>query len=520
MLRTWAQASRNVKLRCALWSSNAFGSRPSNTKSFIPSLHRQNIGRAFMTYNFNPSKHVSVRANRETRNLAFPSKVVLGQQVRTYIFLPKSFQELQLDLKLWLTDRREKRTILVKLLRDRYRDTKTRIRRRTRTIKLSPPSRNTMSIKYRRWGTRLRNMLVKRVTIKEYSRDNWFDADGYPLTSRDEAGRFVNPWSSESTSGSHPIFEFLSWRLQRLFKAPVLPSDSHVETVPVDFNIQDPNAMRFTWIAHSTCVLQLSGYTILTDPHFSQRAAPLQLPIPFNGVERQLQPACDMDDLPFIDVCLLTHDHYDHLDRNSCFALKSKIGRWIVPLGIKEWLMEKCEVQEHLIEELQWWQSTQLVDDTGRPPLSVTCAPTQHWSCRTMWDRNQRLWCSFVVDSQDKRFFFGGDTGFPEPFPLFSQIGQRLGPFDLAALPIGAYSPRFFMADSHCNPSEAVKIHQQIRATKSIAIHWATFRLAEESDDEPPLLLKAAADEAAADFSTLKLGESIEVRGSRKQNYL
>jgi L-ascorbate metabolism protein UlaG (beta-lactamase superfamily) len=182
-------------------------------------------------------------------------------------------------------------------------------------------------------------------------------------------------------------------------------------------------------------------------------------------------------------------------------------------------LMEKCEVKEHQIEELEWWQSTQVVEDKGRPPLSITCAPTQHWSCRTMWDRNQRLWCSFVVDSQDKRFFFGGDTGFPEPFPLFSQIGQRLGPFDLAALPIGAYRPRYFMADSHCNPSEAVQIHQQIRATKSIAIHWATFRLAEESDDEPPLLLKAAAEEANADFSTLKLGESIEVNGSRKQNY-
>ena len=285
-------------LRCALRSSYAFGRSISGTKSCIPSLHLQNFCRTFMSFNFNPSYQVT----RQNLNLAFPSKQVLGRQVRTYIFLPKSFRELQLDLKLWLTNRREKRTILVKLLRDRYRDTKTRIRRRTRSIKLSPPSRNTMSIKYRRWGTRLRNMLVKRVTIKEYSRDNWFDADGYPLTSRDEAGRFVNPWSSESTSGSHPIFEFLSWRLQRLFKAPVLPSDSHVETVPVDFNIQDPNAMRFTWIAHSTCLLQLSGYTVLTDPHFSQRAAPLQLPIPFNGVVRQLQPACDMDDLPFIDV--------------------------------------------------------------------------------------------------------------------------------------------------------------------------------------------------------------------------
>lgn len=437
------------------------------------------------------------------------------QQMRPYIFIPSSFKELRHDLNLWLTKRREKRTILVQLMKDGYQDTKTKFRRRTRTMNLRPLSRNAMSIKYRRWGNRLRNMFVKRVTIKEYSRDDWFDSAGYPLTSRDEAGRFVNPWSSESTSGSHPIFNFLTWRIQRMFRSQPLPEGSHIETVPVDFKPEDPDRIRFTWIGHSTCLVQLSGYTVLTDPHFSQRAAPLQLPLPFNGVVRTLRPACDMDDLPFIDVCLLTHDHYDHLDRNSCVALKNKIGRWIVPLGIKEWLIEKCDIQEDLIEELHWWQSTRLMT-RKRSPLNVTCAPTQHWSCRSMWDRNQRLWCSFVVDSQDKRIFFGGDTGFPDSFPLFSQIGQRLGPFDLAALPIGAYSPRFFMADSHCNPSEAVQIHQEIRSRKSIAIHWATFRLAEESDDEPRHLLKAAADEVGADFLTIRLGESIEVKGSRK----
>lgn len=436
--------------------------------------------------------------------------------MRTYVFLPSSYKELQHDLALWLTNRREKRTILVKLMKDSFQETKTRIRRRTRTMKLRPPSQNAMSIKYRRWGNRLHNILVKRVTLQEYSRDDWFDSDGYPLTSRDEAGRFVNPWSSESTNGSHSFFKFMSWRISRLFNTPVLESaPSDIQGVPVNLKLEDPDAIRFTWIGHSTCVLQLSGYTLLTDPHFSQRAAPLQASIPFNGVCRHVQPACDMDDLSDIDVCLLTHDHYDHLDRNSCLALKDKIGRWIVPLGIKEWLIEKCEVHEDLIEELQWWDSTQLVGD-GKPPLDITCAPTQHWASRTMWDRNQRLWCSFVVESQDKRVYFGGDTGLPESFPLFSQIGQRLGPFDLAALPIGAYSPRFFMADSHCDPSEAVQIHQQIRSKKSVAIHWSTFRLADEDDDEPRQLLEEAVEKAAADFSTLRLGESIEVKGSRK----
>jgi N-acyl-phosphatidylethanolamine-hydrolysing phospholipase D len=435
-------------------------------------------------------------------------------QIRPYIFFPSTFKELKHDLNMWLIKRRERRVIFVKLMKDRYKDTTRKIRRKTRTIRFRPPTRSAFAIKYKRWNKRLRNFFRRRITIKEYSREGWFDSDGYPLTSRDEAGRFVNPWSSESTNGNHPIFKLLSWRMQRLLNTSASSMEDYLQTVPVDFHMQNPDAIRFTWIGHSTCLFQLSGFTAITDPHFSKRASPVQIPLPI-GVARRLQPPCDIDDLPFIDVCLITHDHYDHLDISTCYVLKNKVRRWVVPLGLKDWLVEKCHVEEYKIEELMWWQSTAIQNEVGTI-LKITSAPTQHWSSRTMWDRNQRLWSSFVIEADDKRIFFGGDTGLPEIFPLFTQIGQRLGPFDLAAIPIGAYSPRYFMADSHCDPNEAVIIHKQIRSKKSVAIHWGTFPMAEDLDDEPRKLLEIAAKNHEADFTTIRLGESIEVLGSQK----
>jgi N-acyl-phosphatidylethanolamine-hydrolysing phospholipase D len=473
------------------------------------------------TNGINHSSHENYSYKNKNLN-SHHASTLLNQQNRSYIFFPATFKQAQHDLSLWLDGRRKKRTIFVKLLKDRYTNSKTHARM-TRMRKRRP-SKRAMAIKYSRWRSRLRTILkLKRVTLSEYTQDNWFDAQGYPLTSRDEAGRFVNPWSSESTNGVQTFNNFLQWRIPRLLFGTPESTPSSMECVAnVDLTPNDPDAIRLTWIGHATCLLQLNGYQVLTDPQFSHRAAPIQLALPFNGVNRHVPLPCNIDDLPeTIDVCLLTHDHYDHLDVNSCLALKDRIQKWVVPLGIKDWLIEKCNIEEDDIEELEWWQSTQVFGASvenaiDRPPLTVTCAPTQHWSSRTMWDRNQRLWCSFVVESDDKRIYFGGDTGLPASFPLFTQIGQRLGPFDLAALPIGAYSPRFFMSDSHCDPKEAVTIHEQLRSKKSVAIHWGTFRLADEGDDEPRELLEEAVAERMVDFTTLRLGESIEVKGSRK----
>jgi N-acyl-phosphatidylethanolamine-hydrolysing phospholipase D len=217
----------------------------------------------------------------------------------------------------------------------------------------------------------------------------------------------------------------------------------------------------------------------------------------------------------------------DHLDYWSICELidKSKVKFWVVPLGIKSWLMDKPGVPPEQIIELEWWEAVRLSKDSfsaspeveglvrafdkndGRisdeqhtniskkNTLMITCAPAQHWCSRTPFDRNRRLWCSYAVHAtpalsqQTHSFYFAGDTGLPPEFPLHHMIGDRLGPFDLAAIPIGAYEPTFFMRESHCNPAEAVKIHQAVRAKRSVAVHFDTFDLADEPREEPPKLL-------------------------------
>merc|ERR1712157_301747 len=171
----------------------------------------------------------------------------------------------------------------------------------------------------------------------------------------------------------------------------------------------------------------------------------------------------------------------------------------------------------------EWWQSTTLhrcgddivvgADDKSEQ-ITVTCAPAHHYSCRTPLDLNLRLWCSWALKTDTLNFYFAGDTAFPSPFPLHSQIQQKLGPFQLSAIPIGAYEPSFFMKDSHCNPHEALKIHRALKSEKSVAIHWGTFPLADEPLEEPPIILKQAIETEGKerrkdDFIVLQHGEEI-----------
>jgi N-acyl-phosphatidylethanolamine-hydrolysing phospholipase D len=325
-----------------------------------------------------------------------------------------------------------------------------------------------------------------------------------------------------------------------------------------------PNQIRLTWIGHSTCLIQYrqddrsnhnadgtlgtDDIVLLTDPIFSPRCSPIQsLPI---GVGRTVPPALSVSDLPRrIDVCLISHDHYDHLDVTSVRALRSRVQQWIVPLGIGSWLQLNCDIPVERITELEWWESVQLqkqgqaavptwravtrhsairsgsvthpalchVDEdrhsTTGNSMWVTCCPVQHWACRTLFDRNVRLWGSYAVFLPNgSKFYFGGDTALPEHFPLFDQIRDYIGGnIDLAALPIGAYEPSFYMADSHVNPSEAVRIHQALDVKQSVGIHWGTFQLSEESMEDPPVKLRAAASKANACFTTIRHGESITV---------
>jgi len=307
------------------------------------------------------------------------------------------------------------------------------------------------------------------------------------------------------------------------------------QTIP-PLPVPKESDLQLTWIGHSTCLFQVKkNFTILTDPMFSTRASPYKS---FIGVERDVPPAFSVDELikhqartnsidaldgterkqdsefGELDLCCITHDHYDHMDTESVKALKHHVQLWVVPLGIGDWLVEKCSIDRKRIVELQWWQQLRVGKMKGRvvalknhtyednsffrsnmgngdEVLTITCCPSSHWAGRTVWDRNLRLWCSFAFSVTSFKFFFCGDSGYPN-FPLFRQIGDALGPFDLSCIPIGAYEPREMNKDSHCNPEEAVKIHKDIHAKQSVAIHWGSFQLTEESMDAPPLELENA----------------------------
>jgi len=259
-----------------------------------------------------------------------------------------------------------------------------------------------------------------------------------------------------------------------------------------------------TWIGHATFLVQVGGLNVLTDPHFTARASPLN----FAGPRRLVPPGLALRDLPAPDVILISHNHYDHLDDGSVRWLARHYPKavFMVPLGLRRWLQRR-KVGNAV--ELDWWQR-----HDGHN-FSVTAVPAQHFSGRWHNDRNHTLWCGFVFEAGGKKVFFAGDTGYSKDF---ADIGDRLGPVDLALLPIGAYAPRWFMKSMHVNPEEAVRIHKDVAARQSVAMHWGTFRLTEEPMDEPPKLLAQALKEARVEpekFWVMQHGETRTLEALR-----
>lgn len=318
-----------------------------------------------------------------------------------------------------------------------------------------------------------------------------------PLAHHTETG-FRNLYGEGQKTGS--FFNFLfNVRLAEdwpdedaLRKAPPTPR------VPVDFaRLNSPPAddLQVTWIGHSTLLIQYRGLTILTDPMFSDRASPIS----FMGPRRYTDPALSLKDLPPLDAVVISHNHYDHMDDATIEAIGNS-ARWLVPLGNAA-LLAKSGVTN--VTELDWWQKTNVKD------ITFTLTPTQHWSARGLFDRNETLWGSWAMNfgGSDVNLWFGGDTGYNEV--QFKEIGDKLGPFNMSFIPIGAYEPRWFMKNAHANPADAVQIHQDVRSDKSIGIHWGTFVLTSEEVTQPPIALKAALKEAGIpeeDFITLPLG--------------
>ncbi|MCH9758425.1 MAG: MBL fold metallo-hydrolase [Proteobacteria bacterium] len=252
-----------------------------------------------------------------------------------------------------------------------------------------------------------------------------------------------------------------------------------------------------TWIGHCTILLQIQGLNILTDPHFTERASPFT----FVGPKRGTPPGMRLDDLPPIDIILVSHNHYDHLDfaTQLHLAKHSPQAHVFVPLGLKQWFKGKGFAQ---VTERDWWE------EVTYKGARLTAIPTQHWSRRGLLDSNKTLWCGWTVQTDDFSFAFLGDSGYSKDY---IDIKNKFGGFDLAAIPIGAYAPRWFMQDVHQNPEEAVQCLQDLGARRGLATHWGTFQLTFEPMDEPPQRLATAMTENGIpldDFMVLKHGET------------
>jgi len=317
------------------------------------------------------------------------------------------------------------------------------------------------------------------------------DSEGKVLAYKED-GRFKNPWMDGRPS---PASFFLSW-----FTGP---DDSNIpgprilaETLPVKPPVwmNDSNftaaTSRVTWLGHASTLAEIDGATILTDPMFSSRASLVQ----FAGPKRYTEPACKVKHLPPISAVVISHNHYDHLDRNSVIKLAELQPNtmWFVPMGMGQWLKDNTVVPSEKVKEMTWWQEEQL-DGTD---IKIVFTPANHWCKRSVADDNHMLWGSYAVIGPTKRFWFGGDTGYCE---AFKQIGNKYGPFDLAAIPIGAYQPNWFMKYQHVHPGEAVEIHKDIGSKKSLGIHWGTFKLTTENYLEPPALLNTFLNKSQLD---------------------
>jgi N-acyl-phosphatidylethanolamine-hydrolysing phospholipase D len=330
-------------------------------------------------------------------------------------------------------------------------------------------------------------------------------------------GGFRNPWPVEGGS-ERGLGAFLRWRLERRRDGDREPPPAPGALPIVPGQIAYPRAahheLRITWVGHSTLLLQVGGRNLLTDPIWSDRASPVQ----WAGPTRLVPPGVTWDALPEIDAVLISHDHYDHLDRGTVLALQARFGphlRWFAPLGFRSWFRAAGVTS---VRELDWWQDAGLEGDGPLPELRLVATPAQHWSRRSPFDRRRdRLWCSWVLLAGDTRLYFGGDSGW---FPGYSGIGARFGPFQAVALPIGAYAPRWFMRPAHMDPAEAVRAYRELGGRGAfVPIHWGTFRLTDEPVLEPPELLRRAWSAAGLDPARLALlahGQTLIRRAGTK----
>jgi L-ascorbate metabolism protein UlaG (beta-lactamase superfamily) len=320
-----------------------------------------------------------------------------------------------------------------------------------------------------------------------------------PISDHFDGRQFFDPDGVPPKS----LRQLLRWQFGRDRQRKAWPKwvpSPHADTPPARV---DGEQVRLSFIGHASWLIQTSGLNILVDPVWSVRASPLG----WAGPKRRNDPGIDFDLLPAIDVVLVSHGHYDHLDIATLSRLAARCSpRMITPLG-NDVAMRRA-VAKTGVETFDWHERVEL-----SKRVTVTLAPTRHWTARGLFDRNKALWASFVLATPAGKIYIVCDSGYGDG-GHFRRVAQAHGPLRLAILPIGAYEPRWFMRDQHMDPSDAVKALADCGAEQALAHHHGTFQLTDESIDAPLTALHAALDEAnipRGRFVALKPGQVFEL---------
>jgi N-acyl-phosphatidylethanolamine-hydrolysing phospholipase D len=334
-------------------------------------------------------------------------------------------------------------------------------------------------------------------------------AAGYPDSLRVQRDRETHLYRNIGGVKPPGLGTILRWGLRLGPKEKSAVERSRVPTgaapcvVPDLARIAAPStdAVQFTWVGHATWLIQVGGHSILTDPIWSKYCSP----VPWPMLRRRTAPGIPFEQLPRIDLVLLSHSHYDHCDVPTLRRLGAAPA-YAVPAGLTPFVQRRTGGRVH---EAEWGEMLAVAG------AKLTAVPALHFSARTGKDRNQTLWCGWLLEVAGKRIYFAGDSGMA---PFFGELGEwfrATGGIDVALLPIGAYQPRWVMTPVHCTAADAVEIHQLIGARQSLAMHWGTFVLTEEPLREPPVLLAdtlAARGVPPEQFRTLAVGETVAFR--------
>ena len=349
-------------------------------------------------------------------------------------------------------------------------------------------------------------IVVTTFVVALFIVDKLLAAPKYKANNSDhfDGTKFVNP----NEVGNHSYFDVLKWWLSGNDKGiwkELKNGDVPQFSVPAE--TVNPEELHVTFVNHASFLLRIDGVNILTDPIWSYRASPYQ----WIGPKRMRPPGIAFEDLPPINLVLISHNHYDHLDIHTVKRLAAEHNpQFIVPLGVEQYLHNNG-IDNTL--HVDWWD-----EHTFNSMLSLTTVPARHFSGRGLFDRNQTLWCGYVLHTSIGNIYFAGDTGYGD---FLKDIGNRFGPLHTAFIPIGAYRPRWFMKSIHLSPDDAVIAHQDLQSKQSIGMHFGTFPMADDGMEEPVEDLREALAKhgiSEEEFSVMPVGKTRVIQSRKEIN--